>query len=382
MRIGVNTLFAIPGEVGGTETYLRETLRAMANHNSGHDLVLFTNLENDPVLRADLECSTRVEFVPMQFRATNRANRVIREQVQLPSIARRARVDVLWSAGYTSPFTSHCPRVTTIHDMQYKSHPEDMNWLTRGVTGVLVKSAARRSRLVLAVSEFARAEIVRHTGIPAERVRVTLEAADSRFAADLDRRQAMETVSAAGCLSGPYLLVVSNTYPHKNIETAVRAFGRLQGKIPHSLVIVGRSRRGEAGVEEAIRQLPDPSRVKRIQYVESGVLVSFYVAADVFVFPSLYEGFGLPVLEAITAGAPVVTGRFGSIPEAGGNACVYVDSRSADALAEGIDAVLRWDTGTRARRVEQGRLFATGFSWSRTAARTLVALEEAAGSSR
>ncbi len=376
MRIGVNTLFLIPGEVGGTETYLRETLKALVRGHPEHRIVLFTNTENDALLLADL-AAAGAGFVPLGFRAQNRYSRIIREQVQLPGAVRRAGVDVLWSPGYTAPYSAPCPQVTTIHDMQYKTHPDDLGWLARTTTDVLVQVAVRRSARVLAVSEFSKSEIVRHTGIPAERVRVTLEAADAGFARRVDAGRARADVAEAGGPEGPFLLVVSNTYPHKNIDLAVDAFGCLQDRIPHALVLVGRPRLGEPRVEAAIRRLADPTRVKRISYVKHGALASFYAAADVFVFPSLYEGFGLPVLEAMMAGVPVVTGRFGSIPEVGGDACVYADSRSAQALAAGIGDVLEWDAATRSARIQRGGLRAATFSWSRTATQTLAALEEA-----
>ncbi|NCD23803.1 MAG: hypothetical protein EOL90_12830, partial [Spartobacteria bacterium] len=117
LRLGVNALFYLPGEVGGSETYLRETLRALARRPDRPDLVLFTNAENDRVLRAEFPAA---EAVPSGIAATNRFARILAEQFQLPQLVRRARPDVLWSPGYTAPARAACPQVVSVLDMQYK----------------------------------------------------------------------------------------------------------------------------------------------------------------------------------------------------------------------------------------------------------------------
>ena len=377
MRIGVNTLFLIPGEVGGSETYLRSTLKAMAAGFTDLELALFTNRENDALLRSELGGFPQVRFILLPFRADNRYTRILREQLELPGRARRERLDVLWSPGYTAPILCSCPQVTSILDMQYKTHPEDLPWLARITTHLLVKAAAWRSRRVLAISAFSKEEVVRHTGISPAQVIVSPLAADAHTVAAEDT----ERVRALLGFDGPYLLVVSNTYPHKNVGSAVNAFGLLETLIPHRLVLVGRPRRGEEAVAAAIGGLPDPARVKRLEWVAEGDLAALYQAADALVHPSLYEGFGLPVLEAMAAGLPVVTGRFGSIPEVGGEACVYVDSRRPEALAEGVASVLKWDAKTRRQHGDAARKRAEGFNWKHTAERTLDALKEAVESS-
>ncbi|MEI6218613.1 MAG: glycosyltransferase family 1 protein, partial [bacterium] len=285
----------------------------------------------------------------------------------------------LWSPGYTAPLRVACPQVTSVLDMQYKTHPEDLTALARWTTDILVRRATLNSRRVLTISEFSKTEITKYTGIAPENVVVAPLAADGLAAALPSESEARETV--AGLLGDrrKYILAVSNTYPHKNLEAAVEAFGCLENTIPHKLVVVGQPRLGEKMFRAAVSKLSDPSRVQRYNHLERETLAALYVAADVFVFPSLYEGFGLPVLEAMVAGVPVVTGRFGSIPEVGGDTCVYVDSRSPELLAAGIGDVLGWGAETRKRHVEQARRHAGSFSWKRTAGRTLAALIAAAG---
>jgi glycosyltransferase involved in cell wall biosynthesis len=377
MRIGVNTLFLIPGEVGGTETYLCETLAAIARNHGDVGLVLFNNSENDAVLRERLAGFPQIKFVNLGFKAANRYSRIIREQFQLPPLVKSAGVDVLWSPGYTAPFFSVCPQVVTIHDMQYKSHPHDMTLLARSTTDILVKMAAKRCRRIIAVSQFSKSEIVRFTAVQPDAIDVTYEAADAAFGrkiADSDKRAALEKL---GIADRPYILCVSNTYPHKNINGLVGAFGELLGEIPHRLVLVGKSRLGEPAVRTAIKTLTDRSRITRIEYVRLQDLPAIYQAADLFVFPSLYEGFGLPVLEAMMAGVPVVTNRMASIPEIGGDCVHYADSPYSRDLALKMKKALAMNPAQRADWCEAAATRARSFSWQATADATIECFKRA-----
>jgi glycosyltransferase involved in cell wall biosynthesis len=380
MRIGVNTLFLIPGEVGGSETYLRRVLPPLAAAAGDDRLVLFTNRNNDAVLRADLAGHGPVDIVPLDFDARNRAVRIVLEQVALPRRARRAGVDVLWSPGYTTPLATHCPRVTSILDVQYKTHPEDLAPPALLTTGILVPLAAWRSRRLIAISEFARGEIVERLGAPARKVAVTLLAVDPAFASPPDT--ADQHIQSVLGTARPYLLAVSNTYPHKNLPAAVEAFGRLADTIPHDLVIVGQPRRGEPALRRAVARLAEPGRVKRVPSVAGPDLVRAYQGADVFLFPSRYEGFGLPVLEGMMAGVPVVAARRASLPELGGETVLYADPPDAGALADAVRTVLHWSPAERAARCAAARTRAGTFTWERTARETLAVLREAAGFTR
>jgi glycosyltransferase involved in cell wall biosynthesis len=377
MDIGVNTLFMIPGEVGGTETYLRQTLLAMAAHSPDTRLTLFTNLENHEVLTADLASFKQVRVVRLNVKARNRVARIIREQVELPSRVRASGVDVLWSPGYTAPCFCPCPQVVTIPDMQYKTHPQDLTAVARLVTDVLVRSAVRRCRRVIAISEFSRTEIIKYTAAGPGKVEVVPLAASPEFAdpISLERRQGM--LSSLLPAGRPYLLTVAASYPHKNLPALVRAFGTLLKVIPHTLVMVGNEGLGEPEVRQALDALPDASRVVRLRHLSRELLVALYQGCDVFVFPSLYEGFGLPVLEAMTAGVPVITTRYGSIPEVGGDGVVYFDPQAPGALAAAIREGVGWSSADRLRKVDRARELARRFSWEATATQTLAVLGKA-----
>lgn len=378
MRIGVNTLFLIPGEVGGSETYLCDTIEAIPSQAEDLTLVLFTNIENDGFLRQRFAETNAFEFVRLDIRARDRRRRILREQIELPLAVCRAHLDVLWSPGYTAPLLAPCPQVVTILDMQYKSHPEDLTFAARWATHVLVMLGAKRARRLLALSEFAREEIARYTGVRRDKIVVSPLAASVEFGLALPEAERSASVRRLTGAAGPYMLCVANTYPHKNLAALVGAFGRLAKRIPHRLVLVGKPRLGEAAVQSALKALPDDGRFVRIDGVSRRDLAALYQGADVFVFPSLYEGFGLPVLEAMMARTPVVTTRRASIPEIAGEDAVYCATPDEAGLAAAMEAVLTWPPAQRTARVESAQRRAQTFDWNRTATITLECLRQAA----
>jgi glycosyltransferase involved in cell wall biosynthesis len=312
--------------------------------------------------------------VQLKFRAMNRTVRILREQLELPWKVRASGVDVLWSPGYTAPVLVACPQVVSILDMQFKAFPRDLTFTARLVTDILVKGAARRAKRIIAISKFSKGEIVKYTSAEAGMIDVVYLAASPVFSVPLPEETRAQSLGRLIPVARPYLLCVAATYPHKNVQALITAFGQLMPAIPHNLVLVGNSRLGEPEVAKALAALPDPSRVIRLKRLSEPELVALYQGCDAFVFPSLYEGFGLPVLEGLMAGVPVVTTRCASIPEVGGEVACYFNPDEPKALPAAIQAVLGWSPAERQARVQRGREFARGFSWSATAAGTLTVL--------
>ncbi len=371
-HLGVNALFLIPGAVGGCETYLTECLRALLPLHNGR-VTLFTNRENDALLRSlGAHCGGRVCCELLDFSATSRPARILREQWQLPERVRRRGCDVLWSPGYTAPLRMPCPQVVTIHDMQYRRYPADLAPLAWLATHLLVTQAVRRCDLILAVSSFTANEIAKFARAQRERIRVVAEGVAPCFAA------AAEDATPRAADSAPYLLCVANSYPHKNLPALVAAFEAVAADIPHDLLLVGGAGRGERALAAALQASRWRARVRRRRGLTRAEMARAYRDAALFVFPSLYEGFGLPVLEAMAAGAPVLTTRCGAIPEVGGEAVAYCDPRPA-ALAAAMKEELARPAAERARRVQAARARAATFTWESAAAATLRVLAEAAG---
>ncbi|MBW2043187.1 MAG: glycosyltransferase family 4 protein [Deltaproteobacteria bacterium] len=374
-HIAVNSLFLIPGEVGGTETYLCKILEAACRRFPEIKITVFSNVENHSLMQTITSIHSHSTVSRLNFRAGNRYMRIFREQTELPARVRACGADVLWNPGYTAPLVSACPQVVTIHDMQYKRHPEDLTWIARMTTDLLIKIASKRVHRYIAISEFSKSEIIRFTSIPAEKIHVTLLAAEEETAPISSLPVALKSRVSP---DAPYILTVANSYPHKNLHTLVDAFEIIKDQIPHCLVIVGKPRFGEDALQKSLAKVSSLNRVVRILELSRDELFSLYRNADVFVFPSLYEGFGLPVLEAMMCGAPVVTTRMASIPEVGGDCVIYVDSPTPQNFARKVIEVIGWDQKRRFRFTQAAKTRAKTFSWEKTAEQTIHVLVDAA----
>jgi glycosyltransferase involved in cell wall biosynthesis len=376
MKVAVNTLFLIPGEVGGSEIYLVETLRAVIAHHPEITLALITNRENDGWLRERFAASGRCTFHPMALRATNRYARILAEQLVLPAMVRRVRPDVLWSPGYTMPAWAPCRQVVSLLDMQYRTHPEDLSHLARWTTHALVCMAVRRADVILAISEFSRQEVVRETGCPAERIVVSPLGVDAMFSRDVGPVRRADVQARYVGRAVPLILSVANSYPHKNLALLVEAFTAIADRIPHHLLLVGKARRGEAELLAALAAAP-ADRIHRSPSAGREDVAALMQVSDLFAFPSLYEGFGLPVLEALAAGTPVLATGEGSTREVGGDVATYADGRDRAAWAEALLRMATDPAAERARVQVAGPHRAALFSWRVTADLSVQAWQRA-----
>ncbi|MBR3084940.1 MAG: glycosyltransferase family 4 protein [Kiritimatiellae bacterium] len=371
-HLGVNALFLIPGEVGGTQTYIVETLRAMLPMLPCR-CTIFTNSECDSFLReelGDVHAPCGLDFDCLGFRARRRPSRILREQLQLPRHVRRAGCDVLWSPGYTAPLMCRARQVVSIHDMQYRRFPGDFSIQARLATHMLVTLAARRCDRVVTLSDFAKGEIVRFAGIDAGKIAVT----GVGVAGSVCGGKPAKTADGA-----PFILSVAASYPHKNLPVLVRAFASIAGEFPHRLVIVGGRGLGEKALAAEIAASPFRGRIERRNWVSAEELAGLYAGAGLFAMPSLYEGFGIPVIEAQRAGVPVVTTRCASLPEACGKAAIYADGGDEAAIAAAMRRGLLLTPRDREALVSSGRENAARFTWTRCAERTLAAISGATG---
>lgn len=376
MHIGVNTLFYIPGKVGGSETYLKETLRELAGLHDG-EITLFTNLDNDTELRAflsDFSSKAKFNYNLLDFSAVNRVSRILREQLQLPARIRQSKCDVLWSPGYTACLLTTCPQVVSILDMQYKRFPADLSFVARLTTDFLVHLGVRKCRRIIAISEFSKNEIIHFTSSLPDKIDVTPLGVAPIFksAASKDQPPPSHLLTS----QHPYVLCVAGSYPHKNLPVLVNAFSNVAPKTNLYLILVGGRGLGETDLKNAIETSPFKDHIIRKSGLNKTEIADLYANANVFVLPSLYEGFGLPVVEAQIAGVPVVTTYSASIPEVAGDAAIYCDG-TATSIAQAIMKVLNMSDQDRADLIARGIYNASRFTWHNCAQRTLASLKMA-----
>ena len=297
--------------------------------------------------------------------------------VGLPRAAARARVDLVHAPAYTAPFWSPAPVVVTIHDVSYELHPEwypyRRDWLRRA----FYRRSARSATHILTVSEFSALEIAAAYGIPPDRITVA-PLGVSRDFGGADHQPPCELPPA---VASPFLLHVGDLHERRNLIVALEAVleaRRHFGSLPRlSLVLAGI----DAGIGASLRAVADaadaPDALVQLGPVEERLLHSLYRCAVALVYPSRYEGFGLPLVEAMASGTPVIASRAGSIPEVLGDAGIMLNPDDTRGWTDAIMAVVN-DEALRARMRAAGKARAAGFTWTRTARTTMDAYRRAA----
>jgi alpha-1,3-rhamnosyl/mannosyltransferase len=288
-------------------------------------------------------------------------------------------VDVFHSPFFWSPLLLPCPLVTTIHDLIFDRYPKYMPQRQFALVYRLVsRLAVRRSRQVIAVSEATRKDIVTIMGIPETKVRVVYEGVDSSFRR-VTNPQMLQAVRERYQLPSRYVLALGARRPHKNIGRLIEAFAQLSAEVPQSLVLVGAEDNRFAPVAQAaLTGLKQAQRLNELDYVAEHDLPAIYSMADLFVQPSIIEGFGLPVLEAMSCGCPVACSNTSSLPEVAGDAALLFDPLDVGSIAQAIRRALL-DVELRTDLAVRGRRRAAELSWERTATQTLSVYQAAAG---
>jgi len=287
--------------------------------------------------------------------------------------AARVRARVLHGVHYELPLASRLPQVVTIHDLTMVTHPEwhetsKVTWFRWAMTRSL-----RHATRVLCVSATTARDLERVLDVAPDRVDVTPLGTDLAPAGP----GAVDAVRAGLGLRRPYLLGLGTLEPRKDLPTLIAAFARLAREIPHDLVLAGLAGWGSGAVAEAVAASGVPERVRLAGYVPQADKAALFTGADVFVYPSRYEGFGLPVIEAMACGTPVVTTTGGSLPEVAGGAAALVEPGDPALLAGAVRRVLS-DADTRALLAGRGRARAAELTWARCADLTAAAYRRAA----
>jgi glycosyltransferase involved in cell wall biosynthesis len=371
MHVGLNLIYLVPGNTGGMETVARELVPALAGARPDIRLTAFVNRETAGETGPWRDAA---EWVEVPVNARSRIEWVRGEQTLLPRLAARAGVDLLHSLGATAPGWGRFRRVVNIYDFNYRLFPDTHNALYGRGLDLLVRLGARRSQRVIACSESTRRDTQRFLGVPAERTDVVPLGLGAR-AGDVE-----PTPAAALGIDPrrPIVLTFSDRRPHKNLVRLVEAIASLDHGAESNplLVIAGYSTPYERELRARIAELRLEDQVRLLPWVPDADREGLYALATAFAFPSLYEGFGLPVLEAMARGVPVACSNAASLPEVAGDAALVFDPHSVDAIADALRRLLG-DAELRERLRVAGRERAATFTWERTARMTLDSYERA-----
>lgn len=369
LRIGLDSRKASDFGIG---TYIRNISSHLVEQNPGCEWILFHRPGDEHLLPA----GKSVTLVPEEAGAYS-----LRELWALAVKARRYRLDLYHAPHYTLPFRLPCPAVVTIHDLihlifrEYLPHP-----LARYYARYMIGRAVREAAGIITVSLSSSRDIRRHFPDLTQDISVVPNGVDSTFA-PRPLPEVREWLAHSMDLKGTYLLFVGNPKKHKNLGLLMQAIARLQSSYPDlDLVVVGGSDDQNADLLDHARKLGVESRVRFFGTVDHDTLAFLYSAAIALVFPSRYEGFGLPPLEAMACGAPVIASNSSSVPEVLGPAAVYFSPQSVDSLMNALCRLLD-SPELRARLARMGRSRARLFTWEEAARQTMKVYRRTLGSS-
>ena len=361
LRIGVNALYLIPGGVGGTEIYLRELLRELAEVDTRNEYFVFTNRETG----ADLvPAQPNFHRMPQRVHARFRPARIVWEQTALPLAAARLGLDALLNPGFTAPVYCGCAAVTVFHDMQHKRLAEHFRWFDLPFWRALLFASAHRATLLLTPSDATRADVLRYYRLPAGKVRVVRLGVDPGF---FGLRRAPEKL----------LLTVSTLHPHKGLDALLEAFAQFRRARPDFRLAIAGLRGFHAEALERLRaDLGLTGAVEFTGWIPRAQLYDLYRRAWAFLYPSTFEGFGMPVVEALAAGIPTACSSIAPLSDIVGEAARRFEPGNVESICAAM-ARLVADEPLRARLETEGPRRAALFSWTATARATLDVIEDA-----
>jgi glycosyltransferase involved in cell wall biosynthesis len=373
MHVGLNLVFLVPGETGGMEVAARELIPALLQAAPpGTRFTAFINRE--AAAAGGGPWGELLPAVTVPVNARSRMQWVLGEQTLLPALAGRRRVDLVHSMASTAPVWGPFRRVVTVHDLIYARFPDAHPGIRARGMNLLVPAAVRRSHRVIADSQSTREDLIELLGVDGGRIDVVPLGLGS-----IQRERATtaeETRSRFDLGARPVLLSLSAKRPHKNLAALIGALARIPAERRPVLVLPGyatwherelRERAAAAGVGEDVR-FPG--------WVPAAEIEGLWAVAAAFVFPSLYEGFGLPVLEAMARGVPVACSDASSLPEVAGDAALLFDPHDEGAIAAAVERLLG-DPAEAERLRAAGSARVLQFTWERTARLTLQSYERA-----
>ena len=307
------------------------------------------------------------------IKASFRPARVLWEQFILPFQAKKHKVELLHSPGYTAPLLAFCRSIVTIYDMNCFYYAEDFSRLTTFFLKLLVTLAARRSDKIITGSRNSKRDIVQILGISENKISVVYGAASSHLSVPIAiESNERERQKQRYGINKKFILTVSVSHPHKNFYRLIQAYDILYRKyrIDCQLVIVGVTGRAQPALLSLVRELSLEKRAIFTGWIPNEDLSLFYSQADLFVLPSLFEGFGIPILEAMAHGTAVVSSNAASLSEVAGRAALLVDPCNVEEIAEAMHRILT-DEILRAALIQKGLKRAKEFSWEKAARETL-----------
>lgn len=376
MRIGIDARFLTHPQRGGFKTYTECLIAALAQVDTENEYILYLDRSPDQFTKLPKQRNFISRVVPGMFPLIGMP---WREQISLSRHAARDRLDLLHSPSLTAPLHLNCASVVTIHDTIWNSPEKYSNDKSRFSGRTLMelyyrlvpRYVARHASNIITVSEASKQSIVQDLGVSTDRVFVTYEAAGQIYK-PIDDRQRIQAIRSKYNLNSKFILAIGSADPRKNIATCIEAFSLLSSNLreEYQFVIVWAHSLLAPKLTGQIQELRLTNQVRFLESVSDEDLFLLYNVSSLFVFPSLYEGFGLPLLEAMACGTPVAAADNSSIPEIAGDAALLFDAHDAQAIADTLSRALTDEEQRRCLK-QKGLTRAGDFTWERCARQTI-----------
>jgi glycosyltransferase involved in cell wall biosynthesis len=356
MRIGIDARMIDNTGIG---RYLRNLLIHLARKDTHNDYIVFINRDNTQVVK-----QRNFTFVPLKIQVPLYSPQ---EQYWLPIEIRKWKLDLMHYPNFDIPLIRCCPYVVTIHDLIYYLYPEQCpSKVAHYYARIMLRYATKHARRIITDSEYSKQDLIKYFQISADKIHVIFPAAETEYFSS-SPTQTEATLPTKYRISPPYILYVGKHHPYKNITNLLHAYTRHQEVYQHfQLVIAGKRDSRQSALYQTATALDPGGRILFTDFVPENDLFALYRNAHLFVFPSFYEGFGLPPLEAMACGVPVITSHAASLPEVVGDAAIQIDPTNIPALADAMRAVLT-DPECWEKLRNKGYKRAQQFSWETAA---------------
>ncbi|MEW6606640.1 MAG: glycosyltransferase family 1 protein [bacterium] len=367
MKIGIDA-HTIGHKVTGNETYISNVIKALAKIDKENSYKLYYT--NPEIVKNGFINQPNFQEILIKPHSP-----LIRIPFSFPLEILKRPID-LFHVQYIAPPLCSCPIIVTIHDLSFIHYPQYFTKREQLRMSMLIPITARQATKILAVSEYSKKDIINSYRIPEDKIVVTYDGVNESFH-PIDNQELLDEIVAKYGITNKFVLYVGNIHPRKNLGRLIEAYCLLKKNhnIKHKLVIVGKKAWLYADVFKRVREMGLENEIVFTEYVPQEDLPLLYNAAEVFVYPSIFEGFGIPPLESMACGTPVITSNTSSFPEVVGDAGVTVSPHSVDDIAKAIYDVLS-NPQMQKRLSEKGIERAKLFTWENTAKRTLSVYKE------
>ena len=367
MKIAINTL-SLNRTKAGMGNYIKNLVDGLSKIDKDNEYFVIVSENNKDFFRINKK---NFKIINLGKKVTMDLPRLFWEQISLPRFLKKNKIDVLHSPSFVMPIISKAKNVLTVADMTFITHPQVHTLIKRVYFSLFMPYSIKKADRVISISESTKKDILHYVKVDEKKIKTIYLAADSSFIVQ-NKEKCRKKIKENYDVSSPFILFIGMIEPRKNLERLIIAFSELRkkGNIPYRLVIVGRKGWKVRGMLSMIKSLEIEKEIIFTGYVPDEDLARFYNAAEFFVYPSLYEGFGIPIIEAMACGCPVITSNISSMPEVAGDAALLVDPGDVSQISSAMRRLIK-DKKLREDMIKRGIKRSSEFSWKKCAKETL-----------